>query len=118
MTGLECIALVIFLESRGEPLEGQQAVASVVWNRTEDPRFPDDPCAVIHQRNQFPKSRFDKIIGDSREYSRIKAFIPIAAMTKHYRTTKALYFRRYDARIDFKNKRFIKQIGNHKFYGH
>lgn len=34
-TALLCLALTIFHESRGEPIEGQYAVAEVVLNRAE-----------------------------------------------------------------------------------
>ncbi len=48
-----CIAMAIYFESRGESLQGQRAVASVVMNRVRDPRFPKTPCEVIYQRGQF-----------------------------------------------------------------
>jgi spore germination cell wall hydrolase CwlJ-like protein len=46
---LHCLAQAIYFESRGEPLEGQIAVAEVVLNRTEDHGFPDTVCGVTNQ---------------------------------------------------------------------
>ncbi len=46
---LECLALNIYFESRGEPHDGQTAVAQVVMNRVDDDRFPGTVCAVIQQ---------------------------------------------------------------------
>lgn len=46
---LECLALNVYFEARGEPYEGQVAVAQVVMNRAADSRFPDGVCAVIQQ---------------------------------------------------------------------
>lgn len=46
---LECLALNIYHEARGEPLEGQLAVAHVVLNRARDPRFPGDVCEVTYE---------------------------------------------------------------------
>ncbi len=46
---LECLALNVYFEARGEPYEGQVAVAQVVMNRAADPRFPSGVCAVIRQ---------------------------------------------------------------------
>ena len=46
---LMCLAQAIFFEARGESFIGKVAVASVVINRTLDPRFPNDVCAVVRQ---------------------------------------------------------------------
>ena len=46
---LECLALNIYFEARGEPHEGQAAVAHVVLNRVADDRFPGTVCAVVQQ---------------------------------------------------------------------
>lgn len=50
---LLCLALAIYFEARGEPIEGQYAVAEVIVNRTHDEDFPDNVCAVVKQKNQF-----------------------------------------------------------------
>lgn len=47
----ELIARVIYLEARGEPAEGQQAVAEVILNRVAAENFPDRVADVIHQEN-------------------------------------------------------------------
>lgn len=49
-----CLAAVIYFEARGEPIEGQLGVAHLVINRVNHPNFPDDVCAVVSQRGQFP----------------------------------------------------------------
>ena len=48
-----CLAQAVYFESRGEPLDGQLAVARVVINRAESNTFPDDYCSVVTQRAQF-----------------------------------------------------------------
>lgn len=50
---LYCLALNIYFESRGEPVEGQYAVADVTLNRVESDQFPDTICEVVYQRRQF-----------------------------------------------------------------
>tara|TARA_E500000305_G_scaffold105438_1_gene102898 strand:- start:94 stop:711 length:618 start_codon:yes stop_codon:yes gene_type:complete len=50
---LMCLAQAVYFESRGEPLSGQLAVAEVIVNRADSPRFPDDYCGVVTQRAQF-----------------------------------------------------------------
>lgn len=51
--GRNCIALAVFTEARGEPIEGQIAVAEVVRNRMWSDRWGSDPCEVVAQLNQF-----------------------------------------------------------------
>jgi len=53
---MECLALNIYFESRGEPLEGQAAVAHVVMNRVADARFPGQTCAVVRERGSVAGS--------------------------------------------------------------
>lgn len=50
---LDTLARVIWLEARGEPFDGQQAVAEVVFNRMLSPAFPDTLDEVIYQEGQF-----------------------------------------------------------------
>jgi spore germination cell wall hydrolase CwlJ-like protein len=45
----ECLAEAIYFESRGEPIEGQVAVAEVVLNRVDDRQFPKTICGVTNQ---------------------------------------------------------------------
>ena len=49
----ELIARVIYLEARGEPAEGQQAVAEVILNRVAADNFPGSVKGVIYQEGQF-----------------------------------------------------------------
>lgn len=53
MTPLMCMAVAVYFEARGEPLEGQYAVAQVVMNRVEDKRYPDDVCNVVFEPRAF-----------------------------------------------------------------
>lgn len=48
-----CLALTIFLESRGESLAGQRMVGEVILNRVASDRYPDTICDVVNQPNQF-----------------------------------------------------------------
>jgi spore germination cell wall hydrolase CwlJ-like protein len=47
---LQCLALNIYYEARGEPLVGQYAVAEVTLNRVASHRFPDSVCAVVYAK--------------------------------------------------------------------
>ena len=49
----DCLANAVYFEARGEPIEGQLAVAEVVLNRTRSRRYPSTICAVVTQPWQF-----------------------------------------------------------------
>jgi hypothetical protein len=48
-----CIAVAIYHEARGEPLDGQLAVAEVIMNRAASGRYPGSWCEVVKQPWQF-----------------------------------------------------------------
>ena len=41
---VQCLAIALWHEARGEPLEGRRAVAEVILNRRDSGRFPDTVC--------------------------------------------------------------------------
>ena len=49
----DCLANAVYFEARGEPIEGQLAVAEVVLNRTRSGRYPPTICEVVIQPWQF-----------------------------------------------------------------
>jgi spore germination cell wall hydrolase CwlJ-like protein len=46
---INCLALNIYHEARGDNYAGQVAVADVVLNRVEDVKYPNTVCEVVHQ---------------------------------------------------------------------
>ena len=46
---VECLALNMYHEARGQSSAGLLAVSSVVFNRVKDKRFPNTVCEVIEQ---------------------------------------------------------------------
>ena len=47
------LARAVYGEARGEPYEGQVAVAAVILNRVEHPSFPNTIAGVIYQSGAF-----------------------------------------------------------------
>lgn len=47
----ECLATALYFEARGEGIKGQAAVAEVILNRVENPKFPKTICGVVNQSN-------------------------------------------------------------------
>ena len=54
---LRCLAENIYFEARGEPLDGQYAVAEVTINRLRSPFFPKTICGVVHDTRWDPSRR-------------------------------------------------------------
>lgn len=52
------LAKVIWVEARGEPAEGQQAIAEIVFNRILSEDFPNTVREVLHSDNQFRSMEF------------------------------------------------------------
>lgn len=50
---LELLARLVSGEARGEPYEGQVAVAAVILNRVRDARFPNSLAGVVYQTHAF-----------------------------------------------------------------
>jgi len=44
-----CMAMAIYHEARGEPLQGQHAVGHVILNRVADDDYPGTVCDVVKQ---------------------------------------------------------------------
>jgi N-acetylmuramoyl-L-alanine amidase len=51
---LQCLAENVYFEARGEPTDGQFAVAEVTLNRTRAEHFPHTICAVVHESRWDP----------------------------------------------------------------
>ena len=50
---LSCVATAVYFEARGEPFDGQLAVAEVILNRARSGRYPASYCGVVKQPAQF-----------------------------------------------------------------
>ena len=46
---IECLALNVYFEARGESVLGREAVANVTMNRVFDEAFPNTVCDVVRQ---------------------------------------------------------------------
>ena len=56
---LQCLAENVYFEARGEPIEGQYAVAEVTLNRRWAENFPHTICDVVHESRWDPvRARF------------------------------------------------------------
>jgi len=46
----QCLTQALYFEARGETITGEFAVAEVILNRVDSPRYPATICGVVNQR--------------------------------------------------------------------
>lgn len=116
---LECLAVGIYFESKGEPLIGQLAVGEVIANRAKSGRFPSTYCGVLFQRKQFSFIRGKKLPKAPRTSRAWQTAVAIARIVdqdlKDSAADKALFFHAKRVSPRWKLKR-VASIGNHIFY--
>jgi spore germination cell wall hydrolase CwlJ-like protein len=118
-TEITCIAHGVYHESRGEPYEGQLAVAYVIVNRARDTSFPPHACDVIYQKHQFTDITKTK----PNLYSKAWNQAIVAAQAAYYglepdptKGSKFFYAPKVIKKPRWANKPIFEvQIGQHKF---
>lgn len=115
----ECLAGAVYFESKGEPLDGQLAVAQVIMNRAESGRFPTTACGVVFQRGQFSFVRgggFPPINRASRAWREAVAIASVAmADSWQSSVSNAMFFHAARVTPGWRRDR-IARVGNHVFY--
>ncbi|RHW17647.1 cell wall hydrolase [Sphingomonas gilva] len=116
---LECLASATYFESRGEPLEGQLAVAEVIINRAESGRFADSICGVVHQPGQFSFVRGGKMPPVNRNSDAWEEAVAVAQIAQdeawESKASDALFFHARRVSPRWRLKR-VAAVGNHIFY--
>jgi hypothetical protein len=101
---LKCLAQAVYFEARGEPIEGQLAVAEVVINRARSGLYPDNYCDVVTQPAQFSFVRHGQIPAadeTSAAWQRAEAIAEIAQQNLwQSKASDALYFEARGEPID------------------
>ncbi|WP_114954150.1 cell wall hydrolase [Sphingosinicella terrae] len=78
----DCLASAVYFEARGEPIEGQLAVAEVVLNRTRSGRYPGTICEVVTQPWQFSFVRRGIIPAANRQSEAWRRAVAIARIAE------------------------------------
>lgn len=109
MKDLVCMATNLYREARGEPLQGQVAVAQVVLNRAE--KWNKTVCEIIYQKNQFSWTNVYKDV----KYTLNEMNIVIEAYSAP--RVKAMFYHANYVK-PYWRKRLQREmtIGNHTFY--
>lgn len=115
---LNCLAVGVYYESKGEPLAGQLAVADVILNRAASGRFPRSVCSVIKQRGQFSFVRRGSLPTPPANAQWRKALAVAQVAQKDLWDSpvgEALYFHARYVNPGWKRPR-VATVGNHIFY--
>ncbi len=114
MRDLLCLALTIFLEARGEPIDGQYHVGAVVLNRVYATDFPDTVCEVVHQPNQFATTFIEEGTPEERTTA---ALVAVDLYYNYVPNAEVLWFYNPDKANPDWARRLIPafEIGNHLF---
>ncbi len=112
----ECLARAVYFEARGEPLEGQLAVAQVILNRVASGRFAATVCGVVNQHGQFSFDR-SRVPADGRDWRTAKAIAAIAATAAWDAVApRATAFHATRVNVGWTAMHRVGTIGNHVFY--
>lgn len=121
----DCLARAVYWEARGEPIEGQLEVAHVVLNRVRDERFPNTPCAVVHQR-RGKVCQFEWACTDRRHvrpvrgevWQQVRRVARMAVRQNPGIEPGTLYFRARGSRRTgwWRSLYEVAEIGGHTFY--
>ncbi len=115
---LNCLAVGVYYEAKGEPLAGQLAVADVILNRTTSGRFPRSVCGVLTQRGQFSFVRGGRLPTPPANAQWRKAMAVAQVAQKDLWDSPvedALYFHARYVSPGWKRPR-AGTVGNHVFY--
>jgi N-acetylmuramoyl-L-alanine amidase len=115
---IECLALNVYYEARGESLAGQYAVAEVTMNRKSALGFPKTLCEVVYQAGAFSWTgeKVDQPAGF--EWQRA---VKVAEDTYYRRRAPGLqgalyYHATYTRPAWAKERERVARIGRHVFY--
>lgn len=126
---LTCLAKNIYHESRGEPIDGQYAVAEVTMNRVASKHYPNTICEVVYQE-KFDVIRKRNVSAFS--WTELDVTPPTRGKlwNRAWQIAEDVYDERAEPRVEgalfyhstyirprwSRRKRRIAKIGNHVFY--
>lgn len=124
----KCLAEAMYYEARGEGLDGEKAIAEVVFHRMHSHNYPHSICGVVYQRAaaghgcQFSftcngELQEAKAPGAWSRAKRLAGKILTGLVTLGDETENAIAFHAVDVQPDW-GDHLVKtiQIGNHIFY--
>ena len=109
---IQCIERAVHSETRGIA-DGPDLVVAVILNRANHPKFPDTPCEVVYQRNQF--TGIKKVTTPSK--ASVHA-TKLALENAELLNKDILYFHNTSVKPSWSHRlRLLIKKGRHLFYG-
>lgn len=126
-TQVACMAETIYAEARGEPYAGKMAVATVIMNRTNDSRYPNTVCKVVHSGTKLSCAFQNSCNGQKSIHKEQKAWedsvdiayhvIYFGERNSYIERNHVLFFHVKNVHPDWDHvKHLVITIGGHKFY--
>lgn len=134
---VECVAMAMYHEARGEGEVGMAGVGYTVKNRMESSTFPDTACGVVYQGVRYNKgklvrgggcqfawacvkSKKDQIPKDKASFAKCTDLAKLVLLGMAPNPVgKALYFHGiHDKSPPKKRLAYHKRVGNHLFYAY
>jgi len=118
ITSLTCLAVAVYFEARGEPIDGQMLVTETIINRVDDERWPDTICEVVQQPHQF-SFYGDGLPDTPRDEDAYATALEVAAeaMAGDHLWAGPLYYHTTDVQPVWRHElEPIGIVGNHIFY--
>lgn len=126
---LNCLARNIYHEARGEPIDGQYAVAEVTMNRVASKHYPNTVCDVVYQKN-FDVIRKRNVSAFSWTELDMTAPLDGKIWKRTWKIAEEVYDEEAEPRVEgalfyhsryirprwSRRKRHIAKIGRHIFY--
>ncbi|MBC7522091.1 MAG: cell wall hydrolase [Sandarakinorhabdus sp.] len=113
---IHCLATAVYFEARGEPMEGQLAVAQTILNRVQSGHYAPTVCGVINQPKQFSYDR-TRAPSAGNDWETAQAIAKIAARDMWREVApNALSFHAKRVAPNWAGKTRVATIGNHIFY--
>lgn len=116
---IACLAKNIYMEARGEPIEGQIAVAQVTLNRLNSGDFGSSICKVVYAYKQFSWTlNSSRKVKSNKEWeSSVAVATAVLKGSVHLPKFNALYFHTRQVKPYWaRTKTRVATIANHIFY--
>lgn len=117
LKAINCLALNIYHEGRGESIAGQKAIAEVTLNRMKHENFKPTVCGVVYQKYQFSWTIHKPKVRDQKKLDEIYEL----AFEQYYQYNDnndgSVYYHSMSVNPDWSRKfQKTKIVGRHVFY--
>ncbi len=111
----DCLMRAMYFESNRSSQEGLLAVGTVVMNRVESHKFPNDVCSVVGQPRQFaPGVMSRELRGDTADLERMAG--DILGGKRHPGVKEAKFFHQAGLKFPYNNMHYVLVAGGNAFY--